>query len=347
MVENRVIIIPDLHWRDTDIKTIGGYCEATDLVAQDLVTIMKEEKITHGISTGDWCDKGYRQLHATFSHRNYLQEMNDLTNRNMFMCIGNHFFLERDSNPEIYWIQPNDKFKPVKPIYAVEPLLKTPDQIMIGCMQFSLFHYKKEQEGKMYFRPKMPNAKYHGGVYHDDMVVPAHVRVNEGIHVNVNSGYTRNVYSNIDLAVIGHIHTPIGEVVMQVDGRNIPVDIPGSLAIVSSKPSDMHTHVNIPVFTITDNTVKKEYIKVSLHTDKLKFFKQKEQPMLDNKFMPSDLSPIEKMTELMRRSSAGYITPESFLELGGASEAQKKLYTAAAQGRLNISTAVKILVGKE
>lgn len=343
--ESRVLIIPDTHWRDTDIKTVGGYCQATTLVAEELLKIIWDQRITHVFHTGDWCDKGYRTLHESFSHRNVLQEMNEATHNRVYMTLGNHFFLERDSNPEMYWIQPNDTYKPVKAIYAKEPLIQLVPELLVGCTQFSFFHFHKTN--KMYFRPKLPSAKYHCGIYHDDEVAPAHVRLDEGIRKNIQTSYIKNIYSNIDFGVLGHIHTPVGEVTMQVDGRTVVLDIPGSLSIGSTKASDMHTSVKLPIFTVTDSSVKKEYVTVSLHTDKLKLFGKKETKLPDNQFIPEDLRNTDNIDELMRRGVTAYISAESFLDVAGCSEIQKKLYSTAAKGMLTLVNAVKIVSGKE
>lgn len=343
--EKRILDISDTHWRDSDIKTIGGYCEATNLVAQDLLKIMRDYKITHVIHNGDWCDKGYRTQHELHSHRNVLQEMNEITEDNVYMCLGNHFFLERDSNPELYWIQPNEVYKPVKSIYASKPLIKITPTLVLGCTQFSFFHYNKNQ--KTYIAPRVPGIKFHCGVYHDECVVPMHVRLDEGIRTQVLPSYTRSIFSNIDFGVIGHIHTPVGEVMAQVDGRNIPLDIPGSLAVMTTKVSDLHTSVRLPIFTVTETSLKKEYVPVSLHTERLKFFKKKDKPLDDKTFMCEDLKNVSTVEELLQKGMSNYISADSYLRMRGVSDRQIKMYEAASAGRLDVTAAVRIIVGKE
>lgn len=342
--EYRVIPVPDLHWRDTDISTVGGYCEATLETGKELISVMRDYKITHALFLGDVCDKGYRTQHELYSHRNLIQEINSITNDNAYLNLGNHFFIERDTNPELYWIQPNEKYKPVKPIYANKPLLRVEETLILGCVQFSFFHYNKNQ--KMYVRPRVPGIKYHCGLYHDDLIVPAHVRLDEGIRKNVQASYTRAIYDNIDIAAIGHIHTPVGEVMMQVDGRDIPVDIPGSLCVLTSKPADLHRSVKLPIYTITSNTFKKEYVSIELHTSLLRFSKQKEAKIANKSFIPQDLRNTENVGELIRRGTAGYLSAENYLELNGASEVQKRMYEAASYGRLDVPSAVKIITSK-
>lgn len=347
MPDEVVVPLLDSHWRDVDFKTIGGFCKAVSLTSQDFIKICKDVKATRIISTGDLCDKGYRTIHETFTHRNLLQEMNDITRNQVYMVIGNHFFLERDTNPELYWIQPHQIYKPIKSIYAKEPLLKTPNQIMVNCMQISLFHYNKHD--KNYVNRVSPDARYHCGFYHDDTVVPAHVRIQEGIDKPMSVSYVRTIFDNIDLAVMGHIHTPYGLVTINLGGKEIPVDIPGSAAIVTSKPSDLHTSIKIPVFTITDKSYKKEYVELSLHTNELKFYRP------TNKAVVADQEGVVDITTLSNNDIRKLIAKEhlegmsafAYLEMGGCSEYQMKLFELAQRGVLNTLNAMKVYKGEE
>jgi predicted MPP superfamily phosphohydrolase len=335
-MEETVLIVPDLHLRDVDITTVKGYCTASTEVLKDILKIIEDRHVTRLIFLGDICDKGYRNIHESFSHRNFMDEFNELTKRNVYTVLGNHFFLERDTNPEIYWIQPNDRYKPLKPIYAKYPILQTPEVLKVGSVQFSFHHFSKNN--KYYIKRNETNAKYHCGLFHDDFVVPNSIRLEEGIRRAVDSSYMASIYRELDFAVIGHIHTPIGSRDIVVDGRTIPIDIPGSACVMSTKASDFHTDVNLPLYTITETGYKKEYVKLSLHTDLLNF-KRKTSSNEANDLL--DFDKTKEMLEGSLRTGSAM----DYLISKGVNQIQIGMYSQAATGSLNSSVAVKLVTG--
>ena len=67
------------------------------------------------------------------------------------------------------------------------------------------------------------------------------------------TSYLDNIFENINLAIVGHIHTPVGAFNIQARGRSLPMIIPGSMAITTSGSNDLHTDVNLPVVEIADD----------------------------------------------------------------------------------------------
>lgn len=275
-MQARILFLTDLHKRDADFTTITGYTEAIDKVQDDILTTVRNLGVTHIIVGGDWYDKGYRSINRTFNDMNYDKLISDSVNGNVYICRGNHLYLERDSNPEMYLIQPCAAMPPIHPIKTPEePLFKSPDVLQIGPLQISLFHFDKSN--KQYIRARNPETTFHVGVFHDDCVVPTSVRAMSGDHGITSTTALASYYENLDFAVCNHIHMACGLVRVQANGREVPVMVPGSLCITKNKTSELHSSVNLPVITLEDdNTVKVQTTTMSLHTECLKLYDKKE-----------------------------------------------------------------------
>lgn len=275
-MQARILFLTDLHKRDTDFTTITGYTKAVDAVQEDILEAIKCNNITHLVIGGDWYDKGYRSINRVFNDSNYDKLLHDAVNGNVYLCRGNHLFLERDSNPEMYLIQPCEAMPPVHPIKTTEtPLFKSPDTLQIGPLQISLFHFDKLNKG--YVAKRLPETTYHIGVFHDDCVLPTSIRQASGDHGITETTALSTYYNNIDLAICNHIHMAVGLTHIGVLGRQVPVFIPGSLCITKNQPSELHSSVKLPVVTLEDdNTVHVQTLNMSLHTELLRIFDKKE-----------------------------------------------------------------------
>ena len=265
----KVLIVTDSHLRDIDFKTMSGSKSAVEELFMDtLLDVIRKKSITHVIHTGDFIDKGYRNVGAALAHQSLIQHFADAVNGNLYMTIGNHFFREMLSNPELYWIQPHEKYKPNERMYAVEQLIKTPDTLILNKTQISLFHFNPKD--KNYIRERQAGINYHVGIYHDDVCIPTSIR-NE-MHINVKSRY--DYYSNIDLAIHGHIHKP--QPITYVNG--VPQIIPGSTALTSTGDDEFHDKVSLPILTIDEETCALSFITIPLGIHKYRFMKKKDEP---------------------------------------------------------------------
>ena len=275
-MQARILFLTDLHKRDTDFTTIIGYTKAIDAVQEDVLATIKRVGITHVVIGGDWYDKGYRSINRVFNDSNYDRLLHDAVNGNVYLCRGNHLFLERDSNPEMYLIQPCEDMPPVHPIKTPEePLFKSPRVLQIGPLQISLFHFNKTD--KSYVQKRNPDTTYHIGVFHDDCVLPTSVRQASGDHGVSTIGSLSQYYENIDLAICNHIHMAVGITHINIGDRSVPAFIPGSLCITKNQTSELHSTVKLPVVTLEDdNTVKVQTVNQSLHTELLRLYDKKE-----------------------------------------------------------------------
>ena len=180
-MQARILFLTDLHKRDTDFTTIVGYTKAIEQVQEDILAFVEKHNVTHIVIGGDWYDKGYRNINRTLNDINYDRAISKAVNGNVFLCRGNHLYIERDSNPEMYIIQPCEAMPLIHNIrHQGEPIFQSPDVIQIGPIQISLFHFSKDV--KDYVVPRNAETEFHIGVYHDDVMLPSSVRQMAGDH---------------------------------------------------------------------------------------------------------------------------------------------------------------------
>ena len=274
----RILFISDLHKRYKDSTSIKGQVEASQLVQEDLIAFNKANGITHNVIMGDWYDRGFHGLGQAYGAIEMDRRLSASVNGNVYLCVGNHFYLERDENPEMYIIQPNDMFKPQFNIpVPEEPLFKVVPSLQFGTVQISFFHFNKLS--KNYIAQRNPDCTFHIGVYHDDAVVPGWVREMDGYSGTVSTTYLNGIYENVDLALHGHIHTKIGMANIELNnGKKVPMCIPGALSITQNSEKYKHTEVQLPLIEIDDDyTVKFKLATFSTHMDKLRFYNTKKK----------------------------------------------------------------------
>lgn len=341
----RVLYVSDRHKRYADFSTIRNYRTAMHKVDQDLLQFVKDQHITHIINGGDLFDCGYRNVASLYDDVNYEQKLADAVNGQYYMCIGNHFFHERDSNPEIYLTQPGGRYVPKQPLLSLkEPVIKTPDFVRIGCAQFSLHHFDKTN--KRYLAVREPDVKFHVGIFHDESAVPQSVLSKYRMVSNVTSNYLQDIYADLDYAVVGHLHNPVGQVIVRTAGRQVPLLIPGALTITDSAISSRHTEVELPVFEITDTTWKLELHKFSVHADEMQFTKTSEVDVPVVATLPGESSSFYQGTpDFSKNIAIPYMGVEGFLTEKGYDDKGLRLFQLAASGDLSLPAIGKTLLG--
>lgn len=277
-MQEKILFLTDLHKRDVDFTSITGYVKAVTQVQFDILDFIKEKHITKVVIGGDWYDKGYRNTGPTLSDNELDRRLSDAVNGEVYLTLGNHYYLERDNNPESYVIQPCDKHPLLKDVVTPEkPIFKCVDELVVGETQISFFHFDKHL--KDYVHDVKEDVKFHVGVYHDDSVVPSNIRDAAGYYGTTSSGYLEKIYCNVNLAIINHIHTAIGVHNLALpSGKKLPLIIPGSLGITQNKESEKHKIVQLPVLTIDETgSPKCELHTFYTHLDMLKFYKKPEK----------------------------------------------------------------------
>lgn len=274
-----VMFVPDLHKRDVDFTSIKGFIGAVEQVQKDIIEALGKLEKPVFVSLGDWYDKGYRSTARTLADIYYDRKIAEKVGGDAYICLGNHFFLERDANPEMYIIQPSYLYKPRKDFPNQEAIFKTVPYLVIGDVQISFFHFNKED--KNYIQPVQPGVRHHIGIYHDDCVLPSNVRQQAGGYGTTSNDYLNSIYSNVDLAIHGHIHISVGTNVYSMNsGKSVPMLIPGSLGITQNKEEMKHKSVQCPVVKIYEGGgFDVDFVEVSTHLDMLSFYKVQEKTL--------------------------------------------------------------------
>lgn len=330
----KILFVSDLHKVCKDGTSIKGKLEVQSLIQEDLLQYIKNNGVTHVILLGDWYDRGFHDMCATFGAMQEDMALSNSVSGEVYLCVGNHFYLERDDNPEMYMIQPNAFLKPKLPIKCPEkPIFKVVNDLRIGTVKISFFHFNKMN--KVYTNTREPDVTYHIGVYHDDVTLPTAIRQREGINKETSSAYLNEVYKNIDLGIHGHIHAKVGvSGVGLISGKQVPIIVPGSLGITQNSESYKHTSVNLPVLTIMDDSaVDVQFAEFSTHLDKLRFYTKAPKTALFNQTDKQDVT----FTPSTLKSLPAYLSSR------GYNERQLNLISAACTRTLNLVEVVKIL----
>lgn len=342
----RVLITTDKHVRDTDFKNIKGYRKALRQNIRDQREYCLQNGVTHVIDTGDIADRGFKEISQAYSWEVEFRKWRE--HCELYSVIGNHLYLEMDSNPELYWIQPSPYIKPKDKEYVPpdEPLFITTDKLILGTFMFSFHHYSKTN--KNYFVDRPPGITHHHAVYHDDTIIPSNIQKDYHITRNISSEYLQSVYANVDSATVGHIHKNYGLVMMYVNGREVPLDIPGSNCITNVGSKDMHNEVALPQYDIYDDgTFEKSYVTFSLHLEMMRFYHPKKHDIpkeiigVDSELTDQNNTAVDTARELLIKTTAFKLTPETFLSNLGYKSKGIELYQIASRNELTVATAIQ------
>ena len=336
----RILFITDLHKRWHDSESIKGSMQVHPKIQEDIIRFNQDNGVTHNIILGDWYDRGFHGLCQSWGATEMDRRISRSVNGNVYLCIGNHFYLERDENPEMYIIQPNQFLKPQYDIpLPEEPIFKVVPSLVIGSVKIDFFHYSKIN--KEYVAARDSNVLYHIGVYHDDMTVPSWVSEMDGYVSRSTQTYYNRIYANIDMAIHGHIHSKVGLTKLTLEtGREVPMYIPGSLGITQNKDSMKHTGVNLPVLDIyEDGTVKWDTAPFSTYLNELRFVeskKKKKKQLLEEGAIP--IGDIH-----IASTSAGMASLEAFLAKKGYSDLHLRILNEAKNETLTVLRMVHLL----
>jgi len=336
----RVLVVTDLHKRWKDSTSIKGQVIVQNKIQNEIIDFCIKNQVTHVLIAGDWYDRGFHGLGQAYGAIEMDRRLSEALNGNVYLCIGNHFYLERDENPEMYIIQPNPYIKPQLDIPVPEkPIFKVVPKLKLGNVQIDFFHYNKLN--KTYVAARDEDTTFHIGIYHDDTVVPGWIRERDGYTGSATQSYFNQIYSNIDLGICGHMHAKVGSASIELlSGKKVPILVPGALGITQNKENFKHADVQLPIIDIDDDsTVHVKTATFSTHLSELRFYapKKKKQNTLANTGMitSKDLNVTNTSAELL--SLPVYLTKR------GYSNRHLNLVNAALGDTLNLATAVSIL----
>ena len=283
---HRLMFAGCLHKRHKDISTIKGYVDCVAAVQASLMEEIKKNRIDKFVSLGDWYDKGYGlEIMSSLADTEVDRKMAEMLNGEFYGVIGNHIRLHLDTNPELFLIQPHDKFKTRKKVNRAEQIIRTPDKLILNGVQISFMHYNQYAHNAMDYKPKREQGvKYHIALFHTPLVIPSTelYKLNMQYETSSNSSITQCM-EDVDLAIVGDIHKPLGQFdIAHGDGKITTMIVPGSLTNTNAGLGSRHSNISIPIVEISEEgNVKLEYLFFDLHTNMLTFEMKEEAAKTD------------------------------------------------------------------
>ena len=355
----KLLYITDFHKRMKDITTIKGYVQAINMVEKDIHSFVKSEGITHVLIGGDWYDKGYgTDVASALAHTEGDRILYDLVNGNLYSVIGNHIRINMDSNPELSLIQPHPVFTTRVKVPRKHQIFRTPDKLIIGSVQVSFNHHNHfAKDATAYHTVREPGITYHIGLFHDERIIPTTILAGAGIPTIVTeTNKITHALEDVDLAIVGHIHKPIGEFPIQLaNGKICTMIVPGSLTNTDAGDISRHDIFKAPIIEIGDNSeVSLSYHEFDLHTDTLTFIK-KNREMKENERLKTTRGNVVgtlyedggEITSLLGNSSDLFMSLNAFMEVQKYTDLDKNLMRSIMKDPANINSLLSLWRDKE
>lgn len=347
----RLMFAGDLHKRSKDITTIEGYVDCTLAVQHALMRDIKALGVDCFISLGDWYDKGYAvDVSASLADYDLDIEMANLLKGNFYGLIGNHIRLGMDSNPELHIIQPHPFYKSRRRTTRTKQIMQTPEYLRIQEIQISFMHHRQDVTDVLGYKPVRQDwAKYHIALFHTPAIIPTQ-RL-EGTLYSYNSSPTSKiaeVLRDVDLAIVGDIHTPLGTFNVGTDKGITTVIVPGSLTNTDASDQNRHTMINIPIVDIDEeNHVALSYHAFDLLTNSLTFKKKNvEQSMEKLKSLRgkarAELHAPEEVVAVLANPDLAYVSLNAFMQSKGYTDKDKQLVRSVLNEPENLGRLLEI-----
>lgn len=340
-MQYRILFAGDLHKRMKDITTIRGYARVCIDVQLKLMQLVRELQCTHFISLGDWFDRGYgTDTAAALAHTDIDRLFAEQLNGNFYGVIGNHIRINMDSNPELFLIQPHKMYTSRHKVIRNEQIIKTPDKLVLNGVQISFKHYNKEAVNAADYTPIMDDGiKYHIALFHTPLVIPQVHLAKLGMHhVVTENSKVAQCLANVDLAIVGDIHKPLGAFKLnQSNGKTTTMIVPGSLTNTDAGLGSRHDSIQLPFVTIDDNgSVSLQLIPFDLMTNRLTFMKKGSGPNQQNGDKMSSLrgNNVTSMYEELEaqtfigNNNLGIVSLNAFMKEQGYTQSDKQLIKA-------------------
>ena len=306
----KVLVIPDVHLKCTNPKNRKKYPEEILEYMEHILKLVEVEEVDIVIFLGDiYHDEFVGKLSGKYG-----QELIGIVNAmkssgtRVFTLMGNHelhtfskgcpFFDNIDYRSER--IMQELLAKQIRlPKYPV-PTWETCDRLIINdSICFDMHHFSDIDKSYL----TEPNDYKEVVKLVHDAILPSHARKHINTITEVDLGrYTKVVYNdemfvNCTYAVLGDIHTKIGEMTVTTSTGDVLADIPGSIGRVTSGIAESHESVDIPLFVIDGNNLTKTHIPFKLwsikDSFKLAIVEENKKAYADMKDLKSNLESVE------------------------------------------------------
>lgn len=348
----KILVGGDLHKRMKDLTTIRGYVNGCRKVQLDIIKTLKEGGFTHFISLADWFDKGYgSDVAAALAHTDIDRELMEAVNGNFYGLIGNHIKIRMDSNPELFLIQPHPYYRSRHSVTRPEQIIKTPKDLILNGVQIHFMHWFKEAESALDYKALIDErCHYHIGLYHTEYIIPSSQMVSAGMNMEVSDNSKISAaLDKIDLAIVGHVHKPLGTfVINKNDGTTTTMIVPGSLTNTDAGMISRHDYVDMPVIEIDENgIVTLSYHRQTLYTDELIFMRKnitddtrEKLKSLRGNTKETLYGELEQTTFI--GESSGFISLNSFMKQQGYTAGDRSLIKTVIHNPDNLDELLSI-----
>lgn len=354
-MQYRVMAGGDLHKRMKDLTTIRNYVDVSRLVQLEIMEAISRLGITHFISLGDWFSNGYgSDVSAALAHTDTDKMMSDLLKGNFYGLIGNHIKIRLDSNPELFLIQPHPYYKSRHKVDRAEQIIKTPDRLTLNNVQFHFLHWNKDAEDCSAYKACIDKSiRYNIGLYHSEYVIPSNKLEGLNMYYTQSNSKLSAIFEDIDIAIVGHIHKPLGTFnIQRNDGGVTTMIVPGSLTNTDAGSGSRHDYVDLPIIDIDeDGGIALSYYRQYLHTDKLEFMPKNLNDEQKEKLKSLRGNTKETLYEELEQTtfvgeSSGFLTLNNFMLKQGYNDVDKKLIRNVIDNPDDINNLVDIYKGK-
>lgn len=305
----KILIVSDVHIKTKNPINRKDYIKEVFDYLQSIAKIAMQENYNIVIFLGDIYDNEFKGSNANTLNLLLAGIIHKLKDNGIcvFTLMGNHekhtalkgcpFFnmINYSSTRILNDLKSIDFRIPEYPI----PMFDTCDELIINNKLCIHMHHFSDIDKSYTTKPN--EFLYNIGVFHD-AILPTSARKhimnisNVDLAQYTNVAYNDEMFANLQYAVCGDIHTRIGEMDVTTSTGVCKVDIPGSVMRTKSGIAESHEYVNLPLFTVTDEGVKKEYLHFKLwkYEDSFKeeLIKEVKQKKTDMKTFKSTIESV-------------------------------------------------------
>ena len=245
-----ILEIPDPHFYDKNIGSTVGYADESLEIMKAVIQACEEHNITHTVWGGDI-------FHARLAQMEFFAEI----------CKG--FDAIQSMGINVYSAKGNHdmsaKFKYSFFDLLVDlGLISSEKKFSIGEnneVTINIFDYANSTDEIKCGRDK--NNIVNIGVYHNN-IVEIGVCEEEIIGPRIDPEKT-SIFDNIDVAILNHIHSRMGDRVSLINGKAVRLITPGSVGRTGSHACHMREDAVLPKITIYDDySIGISYITIFL-----------------------------------------------------------------------------------
>lgn len=233
-----VYVIPEPHIWDKSFENRWSYVNEISGYLNEIISRIASEsgeKII--IFPGDVFHRSYKSLSGLIDSINLFSRLNDITDGNVYSCVGNHELTYSSNNP--FWMMCHDStdrfgsFHSLSGYGTVSPGIKVADSLAVGKTLFVFGHYGRTDFGEDY--SSFSNIVYisHNSIsakeIMDDLVLSYHRNIKpEYLNVqDIRSKGSIPLSDKVSHVFVGHMHSAYGKYTVEecIQGVDMHFDL--------------------------------------------------------------------------------------------------------------------------